>query len=510
MGSRMSLALRRAGVAALLVLIVGALISGACPVAAATAPDPTVQVVPSAVTLAPGDVTHVALVLDNPTNAQVTVGNVRVLTPPHVTVGTVSGVPQTLAPGSSSIATFDVQVEPGFGENQVSIIAELGEGTSARQVVTSLTVKPAAGPATPEASFVVFPSKLNDGDSRRATVRLTNPAGVTFTKLRLLAVDSDDAYLSMSQPLTTVACTAETGERLLTCVGDLPAGASVLVDLEVRSLTSVRTGTQQVGVVLRGTPVTTSGAAAREVAAVATHDVELAVFGVDAISPFGAGTLFLLPGLLAIAVFLTATRFMYPRRTSGLPDKVDPKDLSQMPAIAVVGVIVYMLVWFFWREDLTRRVSTAAVERVFALGILIGVGAWALMAVLYRQFVGRRRFSVDDTEPAGVLLTLKHRHAGLAFPSYRTEKDEIRLHLGHTDGMEYFAPQITFDLGQCPPEQEPRFRKAYRASDIATILSLHKERKVTLAWRTGSGLEVHDPTSMPVLGQKKDLLLEKE
>jgi len=509
MGSRMLLALRRAGVAALLVVIGGFWASGVGPVATATSPDPTVQIVPSAVTLAPVDAVQVAVLLDNPTSAQVTVGNVRVITPPRVTASSVSGVPATLAPWSSSLATFEVRAEPGFGENQLSIFVEFGQGTSARQVVASLSVKPAAGAVTPEVSFVVFPSKLNDGDGRRATVRLTNPTGVTFANLRLLAVDSDDAYLAMPQPLTAAACTAGTGERLLTCVGDLTAGASVLVDLEVRAHTSVRTGTQQVGVVLRGTPVTTSGAAPnREVAAVATHDVELAVFGVDAISPFGVGTLFLLPGLLAIAVFLTATRFLYPRRTSGLPDKVDPKDLSQMPAIVVVGVIVYVLVWFLWREDLTRRVSTAAVERVFALGILIGVGALALMALLYRHFVGLRRFSMD-AQPEDLLLTLKHRHAGLSFPSYTADADAIYLHLGQMDGREYFAPQIEFKLIQPTPDEERRFRNALTSNDIAAILILHKAGKVTLDWRTGAGAVVHDPTAMPVLSEKKDLLREK-
>jgi len=468
-----------------------------------------VQIVPTAVTLVPGDVAQVAVLLDNPTSAQVSVASVRVITPPRVTAGTVSGVPPTLAAGSSSLATFDVRAEPGFGENQVSIVVEFGQGTSARQVVASLSVKPAAGAATPEASFVVFPSKLNDGDSRRATVRLTNPTGVTFTNLRLLAVDSDDAYLAMPQPPTAVTCTAGTGERLLTCVGDLAAGASVLVDLEVRAHTSVRTGTQQVGVVLTGTPVTTSGAALnREVAAVATHDVELTVFGVDAITPFGVGTLFLLPGLLAIAVFLTATRFMYPRRTSGLPDKVDPKDLSQMPAIVVVGVVVYVLVWFLLREDLTRRVSTASVAAVFVIGTVMGVVAWAIMALFYRKFVGSRRFS-KDALPEGVLMTLKHRQTQLALPSYMTDQAEIYLHLGQTDGLEYFAPQIAFDLAQSSPDQELRFWNALRSNDIATILDLHKADKVTLVWRTGAGVVVHDPTAMPVLSEKKDLLREQ-
>ncbi|MDN4646220.1 COG1470 family protein [Arthrobacter sp. PsM3] len=478
-------------------------------VSAADASEPTVQIVPSSVTLAPGDVVKVAVVLNNPTDATVTVDDVNVAVPPRMTASTVSGLPWTLAPGSSQLINLDVSADPGMGENSVSIVVKFNQGTSARRVVASLSVKPAAGDAMPEATFVVFPSKLGDGDGRHATVRLTNPTAMKFTNLRLLAVDSDDADLAMPQPSATADCSPGTGERLLTCLSDLAPGASDLVHLEVRAHSSVRTGTQQVSVVLMGTRVAKNAAApVPEVLAVASHDVELTVFGIDAISPFGIGTLFLLPGLLAIAAFLAAIRWVYPRIGSGIPDKVDPRDLNQMPVVMLGSVLAYLLVWFIWREDLTRRVSTLSVGLLFGLGILIGVVAWMVVALLYRQLVGRRRFRVN-AEPEDVLRTLAHRGAGLLFPSYQVN-NVIYLHLGQTDGKEFVTPQITFEFSnEVSDDEEKRFFYALRTNDIAAILDIHKDGKVDLDWSTKTGLEVYDPASLPALGNKTALLRQK-
>lgn len=471
---------------------------------------PTVLVVPSSVSVVPGDVVQVAVVLDNPTDAPVSVQNMRVVAPPRVSIGAVSGLPVSLAPGSSRVVTLDVSAGPGVDENSVGIIAEFGgAGDATRLATASLSVTPAAASAAPEASFLVFPAKLNDGDSRRATVRVTNPTAVTFTDLRLLAVDSDDAYLVVSQSSATRDCPADPSGRLLTCLAELAPGSSHLVDLEVRAHRSVRTGTQQVGVVVVAAGAVTDGATVLpDVSTVAMHDVELAVFGVDVLSPFGVGALFLLPGLLAIAVFLAATRWVYPRVTSALPEKVDPKDITQMPVIVLVGVLAYVLVWVFWREDLTRRTSTLAVELLFGLGIGIGIGAWGVVAVLYRQLVGRRRFR-PNAEPAQVLQTLARRGEGLAFPSFRTPNNDIYLHLGQTDGLEYGAPQIAYDLAEASEDEELTFTNARRTGDIDTILDLHRTGKVSLDWRTDAGVQTYEPESLPTLGGKADLLREK-
>lgn len=472
---------------------------------------PTVQVVPSSISVVPGDVVQVAVVLDNPTDAPASVQDIRVVAPPRVSIGAVSGLPVLLAPRSSRVVTLDVGAGQGAEENSVGIIVEFGgNGDTTRLAAASLSVKPAAASVALEAAFLVFPAKLNDGDSRRATVRVTNPTGVAFTDLRLLAVDSDDAYLVVSQSTATRGCPADQSRRLLTCLADLAPGSSHLVDLEVRAHPSVRTGTQQVGVIILASGAVTEGATELPiVSTVAMHDIELAVFGVDVLSPFGVGALFLLPGLLAVAVFLAATRWVYPRVTSGLPEKVDPKDLTQMPVIVLVGVLAYVLVWVFWREDLTRRTSTLAVVLLFGLGILMGLAAWLVVALLYRQLVGRRRFR-RNVEPQQVLQTLAHRGEGLTFPSLRTQTspNAIYLHLGQTDGLEYVAPQIAYDLADATDSEERAFNNARRVGDIDTILNLHKAGKVTLEWTAPAEVQTYAPESLPTLLGTADLLRE--
>jgi hypothetical protein len=494
-----------------LVAVIGALTVVVGGPAHATPDDlPTVQVVPSAVSVVPGDVVQVAVVLDNPTDAPVSVQNIDVVVPPRVSVGAASGLPVSLAPGSSRVVTLDVSAEPGAGENSVGIIVEFGDdGDTTRLATASLSVKPAAASAAPEASFLVFPAKLNDGDSRRATLRVTNPTAVTFTDLRLLAVDSDDAYLVVSRSSATRDCPPDQSGRLLSCLDELAPGSSHLVDLEVRAQRSVRTGTQQVGVVVLATGAVTDGATMLpDVSTVATHDVELAVFGVDVLSPFGVSALFLLPGLLAIAVFLSATRWIYPRVTSGLPEKVDPKDLTQVPVIVLVGVLAYVLIWVFWREDLTRRTSTLTVVGLFVVGIVFGTAAWAVVALLYRRLVGRRRFR-QNAEPAQVLQTLAYRGEGLTFPSFRTTTNDIYLHLGQTDGLEYGVPQIAYDLAAASDSEELAFNNARRTADIDTILDLHERGKVSFEWAASAGVQTYDPTSLPSLGRRTELLREK-
>lgn len=478
---------------------------------AATGDLPTMQVVPSSVSVVPGDVVQVAVVLDNPTDVPVSVRSIRTMAPPRVSIGEAVGLPILLAAGSSRVVTLDVSSGPGASENTVGIIAEIGgSGDTTRLVTASLSVKPAAASEAPEVSFLVFPAKLNDGDSRHATVRVTNPTAVTFTDLRLLAVDSDDAFLVVSRSSATRDCPADQSGRLLTCLAELAPGSSHLVDLEVRAHDSVRTGAQQVGVVVLAAGAVTDGATMLpDVSTVAMHDVELAVFGVDVLSPFGVGALFLLPGLLAIAVFLSASRWVYPRVRSGLPEKVDPKDLTQMPVIVLLGVLAYVLVWVLWREDLTRRTSTFTVMALFALGIAFGIAAWVVIAALYRQLVGRRRLRLN-VEPAQALKTLAHRGAGLTFPSFRTSpNDATYLHLGQTDGLEFGAPQIDYDLANASETEERMFNNARRTGDIDTILDLHRLGKVTLDWRMPAGVQAYAPATVLALGERVHLLREK-
>lgn len=508
MGTPLVDAVRRVCVVVLVALLGALALSPPHPAHAAPGDPPTLQLVPGSVAPAPGEVVQVAVVLDNATDTALTVRGLRFLTPPRITVSAPTDLPAELAPGSSYVAVVQVSTSPGAGEASVGILAEVTDASgTARSVSSSLTVSPGASTA-PEASFVVFPTGVLDGDSRRATLRVTNPTSATFQELQLAAVDGDDAFLVIAPSPATRDCADDGSGRLIACLDGLAPGASHLVDLEVRTLGSVRTGTQQVGVVVVASLDDAAGRTPTQVSTVVMHDVEIRVFGVDALSPFGVGVLFLLPGLLAIVVFLAAMRWVYPRvRSKALPDKVDPKDLSQMPIVVIVGVAAYLLVWLVWREDLTRRTSTLAVLLLFAVGIAFGLVAWGITAGLYRQLVGRRRFRLRS-EPAQVLRALAHRDAGLTFPSYRKGEDTY-LYLGSSDGKEFGAPQIGFDLSRASDADDVRFHRARTVGDIDTILELQQAGAVSLDWwKQAAGPEAYDPAELPALGEQRGLLRE--
>ena len=155
------------------------------------------QVVPAGVAPAPGDIVQVAVVLDNPTDSPVAFRGLRFITPPRMTVATPPDLPSELSAGSSYVAVVDVTIAPGAGEADIGVVAEFAgaAGGTVRSATTNLAVTPATDAAAPEASFLVFPSVVLDGDSRRATLRVTNPTSATFEELRLDSVDSDDAFL---------------------------------------------------------------------------------------------------------------------------------------------------------------------------------------------------------------------------------------------------------------------------------------------------------------------------
>ena len=508
MGTPLVDAVRRAGLVVLVALLGALVLALPRPAHAAPGDLPTVQVVPGSVAPAPGEVVQVAVVLDNATDTSVAVRGLRFITPPRVTVTEPADLPAELAAGSSYVAVVDVSTAPGAGEASVGIVAEIAAASgTARSVSSTLTVSPGASTA-PEASFVVFPTGVLDGDSRRATLRVTNPTSATFEELRLEAVDGDDAFLVIAPSPATRDCPDDGSGRLIACLDGLAPGASHLVDLELRTHPSVRTGTQQVGLVVVAALDDAAGRTPARVSTVVMHDVEIRVFGVDALSPFGVGVLFLLPGLLAIVVFLAAMRWIYPRVTSkALPDKVDPKDLAQMPFIVIAGVAAYLLVWLVWGQDLTRRTSTLAVLGLFVLGMAFGLLAWLVVIAFYRQLVGRRRFRLRS-EPVQVLRALAHRDAGLTFPSYLKGEDTY-LYLGSSDGKEFGAPQITFDLSRASEADDARFHRARTAGDIDTILELQQAGAVSLDWwKQAAGPEAYEPAALPALGERKALLRE--
>ena len=325
----------------------------------------TVSVVPETGSMLPGEQLRAAVIIDNSTAVAFFVTGLDILAPPRLRASPeeVLHLPGTIAAGSSMIVHLDVLASAEVKDAQVGVAVRFrgaSKGSPERSATANFTVS-VAPLAAPTLAFLVAPETLNDGEVRVTKVRIDNPSGREYTDLSLAALNGDDVSITLKgKPIEPFAeCAGGVG---MVCLSSLQAGTSATVVLQTRAASSVRTGTQTVGLVLKSTP---SGGLPR-VTATATHDVKLAVFGVDALSPFGIGALFVLPGLLAVVFFLLGNA-LYPR-TKSLPDQADLKDLRQMPAVVAVSAAAYLSVFVLFGSDLPALLAPRVLRCSWLLG----------------------------------------------------------------------------------------------------------------------------------------------
>lgn len=477
--------------------------------AAADEPALQVAVIPGAVTLLTDESARVEVVINNPTPVAVVATSLDPVAPPRVTASAADdSFPATIAPHSSLIVPLDVVAHTELSEAQVGVIVTYrasAEGSPTRSVTTPLTVS-ATSTAAPALTFLVVPDALNDGEQRRATVLIDNPSARAFTELSLTALDGDDVFIEMPgdpvEPFTTCADGAG-----LVCLPLLQPGTSATVELRLRADESVRTGSQQVGLLLTASPdvssTTRSDADPPAISATATHEVTLTVFGVDAISPFGLGALFLVPGVLAVVMFVLGNA-VYPRTTS-VPDEVDLKDLRQVPFVVSVSAILYALVFAVFGRNLIHTVSTGDVALLVTSGALLGLIAWAILAVIHYRAIGRKRFRLDD-EPPDVLRRLDARGASLTLPSFASGSVTY-VHLGPAEqGKALAAPQIAFHFtaaaqGAAHDNARSAVSSAIGRGEIQPVLEAMKGGLVRLRWVTASGMRTFDEATSLATGE---------
>ena len=471
----------------------------------AAVPALTVSVVPGSLSIHAGDQERGAVVIDNATAVAFVATGIDVLAPPGLSAS-LKGVdlPATIAAGSSVIGHLAVLASTEVKEAQVGIAVRFrgaAKGSPERSATTNFTVS-AAPIAAPTLTFLLSPDALNDGEVRVTTVRIDNPSGREYLNLSLAALNGDDVSITMKgKPVKPFAeCADGAG---MVCLSRLQPGASAIVDLQTRAATSVRTGSQAVGLVLTATP----GAGLPSVTATATYDVKLAVFGVDALSPFGIGTLFVLPGLLAVVFFLLGNA-LYPR-TKSLPDQADLKDLRQMPAVVAGSAAAYLIVWALFGSDLTRTVSTKSVAQLLAFGAAIGIIVWGGLALTYRSIVGSKIFQLDDS-PRQVLSRLVARNTTLELPTFASGGVEYARLGPAAEGRVYAAPRIAFRFTEAAQDQaQDKARGQLLAQiglgQIEPVLTAQKGGLLDLHWVEPSGVRTFDEAAALPTGNKKIL-----
>lgn len=488
-GSRLLVRLAAVALTAAPVLAVG----GLAPAAAQPGPDLDVRLVPGRVTLVPGDTTAVDLVVTNRSSAPATVTSVELRTPPRV-VGERVPRPEvigTVGAGDVARVTFALRALGGVEEGEADVVLEVvgAGGTGRRVLVATLTVAAGKAPQMLDVAFLSSPKALNDRERAVAIVQVSNPTPFAFEDVRVAPVDSEDVRL---RPRT---------HRL----GTLEPGTTALVVLDVRVDGRVRTGPQQVGVVVSGHLAGSAGALRTQ--RVATAALDVSVFGLDAVSPLGAGTLFLLPGLVAVATFLLLSRRVYPRLAS-LPDTVEFKDPRTMVVVVPAGAVLYLGMFLVWGIDLTTEVGTWDVARLFGFATLLGTAAWAVLAVVYHRRTDRKQFRLDDT-PAKVLERLAARSAGVRLPAL-SAGDRSRRYLADGPGDTVVACSvIDYHVAPTAPEEaRSQLAAAIEAGDPGAVLGCARLGTATLRWRLPSGVALLPRPAEP-LGPREPLLVEE-
>ncbi|MDN5768180.1 MAG: hypothetical protein L0H96_11125 [Humibacillus sp.] len=359
--------------------------------------------------------------------------------------------------------------------------------------MATIAVKPTA-PASPTVTLIGFPTQLDDSQDGPGTISIGNPTNQFFTDVVVTALDDEDVMVRprSSQTLPPPGCATAPDPARTDCVlvriAELRPGETRLVPVAVGAAESVRTGTQTASVVLEAVPGRAVGTSSLpSVTLVSSTPIDLRVFGLDALTPLGIGSLFVFPGLLATLLFLALVRWVYPK-TSKLPDTIDLTDLRAFPFVAVGGIVAYFMFWLLWGRNLTQSVGTADVVWLGVVSLGIGMVGWAVVALLWWWRTGRKTFAVGDT-PRAVLKGMRANHAPLTLPIFDLRGARYAS-LAAVEGEKVIAaPTITYSIAKkVAAERKTCLYTMIEKDDISGILKAERSRELILGWSVPSGV----------------------
>jgi hypothetical protein len=499
--TRRHLACRLWGVVGITLLIGPVLAASADAASAASSPMVQLRVLPSEVTLSPGDAQPFVLLIDNPCPATVRVTKFQVIVPPHLSIVHAprpSDIGAITAGGTRQV-TVTLRGLPGLEAGPVSVLVSAAPTAQPQSppvtVSTSINVKSVKQDDALTAVFLSSPSSLDDGRGDTAWVRVTNSSPYPVVGVALFGVPSHDLTLHPVAGMKASKCTARpvsAGPAIVGCIATLAPQDSQVVGVLIKADGRVRVGPQRVSVYLEGAAQTPGGALLRT--AVVGTDVKVSVYGIDALGPFGVATLFVLPGLVAVLAFLLLARFVYPR-LAGTPDTIDFKDPKTLLFVVPPAALIFTLVWVIKGVDLTDAVGTADVLLLFGLGAAIGALAWVVVGVVYYARSGRLQYSKGD-DPAKVLKRLQARHGSLLLPTV-TLQDRLYRFLGEGAGKAIVAcSPITATYAEgLDAAARAAFRAAIQQDNIEYIRRAAEQSQVKLAWTLPSGVVTTDSKS---------------
>jgi hypothetical protein len=461
-----------------------------------------VTMLPAEITLSAGDESIVDLVISNNTASRVKITAFYLRLPAQVAAERVP-LPAMIRPipsNSFDRVTFTLRALPGIEDGEVDVLLEVKRssplnGITEQLLTSSLTVNAGAAIQRPTVAFLSFPEELNDGQSARAALRITNQTPFSLEQIQVAPVDSEDLTLRRSAhvALPFVACPVSKrhGGPMVGCLATLAPGGTAVLYLDVQASSRVQTGMQRVSVVVTsrtgtpGVPITST--------VIATAPVQVTVFGLDALSPFGLGVLFVLPGLLTVLTFLLLARYVYPR-SKELPDTVQFKDPRTLLFVVPPATVIYLLVWAVWGVNLSREAGTQDVALLFGLGVGLGFVTWGVVAMSYYARSGRKQFGVDDS-PEKVLKRLEARHARLTLPGVIVGNLSYRYLAAAPGGKMVVCSPAKYAFIGDDKASRRRFRDALEANDVSAVYREVRGKKVRIRWQLPTGVTLLDHAS---------------
>lgn len=346
-------------------------------------------------TLAPGETATNRLTLSNPSSRPVAVTDGRFVLPPHLRVlnsaDVLTAATTTLPAGKVVTLPISVEVDEAFVDSKAVFSAitrsEAAGRVSEAPLVATLSISATDGSAPLAVTVIDLPTSMHDGQEVAATVQVQNLLTVPVRDVELMSLASEDVHVEFD---CNDVPTCNGGGKTVTLAELAPHG-HVLIRATYMVDSSVRTGTQQVGITFRGTPVGTGG---RPYDGLVQSNVGLSIYGLDFLSPFGIAALVLIPGVVALTLFGSLVR-LYPGGTAfaAFPDAKNPTALILVVPVSAAVLAIFVAVG----RDIDDRAGTTDVVLLFLSGIFVGLVSWAIFALSFFMRIGRRQFKRHDS-----------------------------------------------------------------------------------------------------------------
>jgi NPCBM-associated, NEW3 domain of alpha-galactosidase len=474
---------------------------------------PTVQLLPSAIHLKPGERATLTLVVTNSGMTDVVASSIDVSLPPRLAVSKQPSSVGVIAAGTSKATSITITASSNAHSGKV--VAEVTTAPRANlrktRIYTAETDVSAETFTVPtlDAAFLDVPGDITDRGTALITLRVTNASQFRVTDVHVSPVKGDGFTVStvtdsVGSAGVAAMCPNETNAKHPSgdaCIDELARGQTVVVPMRLDPDNRFRPGKRHVLAVVTGVAVGGFVPSSARTSTTATTEFTLAVFGSDALlTPLGITVVLLIPGALAVLTFLFASRAVYPRKPSG-DTAISIKDPQVMVFIWPISVAVFFAFWLLdHHTDLTEAYGSGDLLRLWLAGFVLGAVAWGAAALVYYYRQGRKEFRPDDA-PTKVLKRLAARGRTTTVTRVASKTTPtVYCVLAREEDDTWVCPAILYraKLG-AGTDAQLNFRTAVESGDPGGIRAA-AEDTVDLAWSGDGSVERVATEKLEIVG----------